>query len=549
MYLPRGVYENIIKYEGEVMNSPHKTLDFNKRQKTAKSSKAKAGGSGADVGTSILPGVLDVPTDESDEEISWKSGDEDNDDAVDDKSNDDASLGMNVGNEEGQDAEDDDEELYRDVNINLEGREVKMTDVHTTQKLKDTHVTLTLVNPDGQQQSSLVSSQFVSSMLNPNPDASIDSLFESTPRVDVQASTTVAPLTLTTPTLPPQTIPTISQVAVQIRSNGLQDEAQAKNEKFLNKLDENIQKIIKEQVKEQIKTSYAVAADLFELELKKILIEKIESNKSIHRSNQQRNPYKALGDAYECDKIILDTYRDLVTFKRRCDNADKDEEPSAGSNRWSKKRRKGNEPDESAPVEEPMQTTQDLEEPSHKEVETGAADDQPITEASQHPEWFQKQKKPPTPDRAWNKTPPATHGSIQPWISVESYQKKLNLTKSDTYHFDLKCKEAYTAYSNPRGFIHQNKDKQNMLMRIDKLHKFSDGTLNDVRTALDDCLKGIRMKYLPQAIWRKNDKERAAAMIQAINKQLKTWRIIRSLEKVVRGRLYEGHFRMLQRTI
>nr|GFC27884.1 hypothetical protein [Tanacetum cinerariifolium] len=41
---------------------------------------------------------------------------------------------------------------------------------------------------------------------------------------------------------------------------------------------------------------------------------------------------------------------------------------------------------ESAPAEEPMQTTQDLEEPSHQEFETGAADDQPITEASQHPE-------------------------------------------------------------------------------------------------------------------------------------------------------------------
>ncbi|GKA85987.1 hypothetical protein Tco_0807641, partial [Tanacetum coccineum] len=52
-------------------------------------------------------------------------------------------------------------------------------------------------------------------------------------------------------------------------------------------------------------------------------------------------------------------------------------------------------------------------------------------------------------------------------------------------------------YSNPRGFIYQNKDKKNKLMRIDELYKFSDGTLNDVRTALDDCLKGIRMEYLP----------------------------------------------------
>nr|GEY63785.1 hypothetical protein [Tanacetum cinerariifolium] len=82
----------------------------------------------------------------------------------------------------------------------------------------------------------------------------------------------------------------------------------------------------------------------------------------------------------------------------------------------------------------------------------------------------------------------------------------------------------------------QNKDKQNRLMWIDELHKFSDGTLNDVRTALDDRLKGVRMNYLPQAIWRKSDKERAAPMIQAIDKQLKTRRIMRSLEKFVVNR-------------
>nr|GEV10058.1 hypothetical protein [Tanacetum cinerariifolium] len=85
-------------------------------------------------------------------------------------------------------------------------------------------------------------------------------------------------------------------------------------------------------------------------------------------------------------------------------------------------------------------------------------------------------------------------------LGVESYQMKLNLTKPDTYRSDLKRKEAYTAYSNLRGFMYQNKDKKNRLMWIDELHKFSDGTLIDVRTALDDRLKGIRMKYLPQSI-------------------------------------------------
>nr|GEX93781.1 hypothetical protein [Tanacetum cinerariifolium] len=70
----------------------------------------------------------------------------------------------------------------------------------------------------------------------------------------------------------------------------------------------------------------------------------------------------------------------------------------------------------SAMAEEPIQTTFEMEEPSHPEFETGA-DDQPIVESSQHPEWFSQQQKPPTPDRNWNKTLPATHRSIQPWIS------------------------------------------------------------------------------------------------------------------------------------
>nr|GEY53109.1 hypothetical protein [Tanacetum cinerariifolium] len=133
---------------------------------------SQASGLSADEGTGIISGVPDVPTDESDEEISWKSSDEDdqdddddddddqddNDDDQDtdndsnefihpklsiheketkdeesfdpivqtpensdDEGNDDASLGMNVGGKEGQDAKDDDEELYKDVNINLEG--------------------------------------------------------------------------------------------------------------------------------------------------------------------------------------------------------------------------------------------------------------------------------------------------------------------------------------------------------------------------------------------------------------------------------------------
>nr|GEV18236.1 hypothetical protein [Tanacetum cinerariifolium] len=156
--------------------------------------------------TQYFGSMLPVELTNEDIRNSAKSSDEDDDNDVDDQSdaaaddddqkdeddNDDESHGINVGGDEGPDAEDDDEELYKDININLEGQDVQITDVHTTQVLEDTQVTLTPVNPDGQQQSSSVSSQFLMSMFNPSPDTGIDSLFEN--RVNVPVMTTVEPL-------------------------------------------------------------------------------------------------------------------------------------------------------------------------------------------------------------------------------------------------------------------------------------------------------------------------------------------------------------------
>nr|GFD26353.1 hypothetical protein [Tanacetum cinerariifolium] len=45
------------------------------------------------------------------------------------------------------------------------------------------------------------------------------------------------------------------------------------------------------------------------------------------------------------DKIILDSYGETVTLKRRRDDdADKDEEPSTGADRGTKRRKEGKEP-------------------------------------------------------------------------------------------------------------------------------------------------------------------------------------------------------------
>ncbi|GJZ74966.1 hypothetical protein Tco_0639431 [Tanacetum coccineum] len=176
---------------------------------------------GADEGTGAIPGVPDVPTYNSDDEqISWKSSDEDddnedddaNDDAqdkddqdndneqtdsdnkgddfvhpkfsthdeeerkeesfdprvqtpshvesTDDESNEESDEEVQGANSEDKEMDEeatheDDEanELYREVNVNLEGRDIVMTDaplptVQETQEIEDTHVIITaLITP------------------------------------------------------------------------------------------------------------------------------------------------------------------------------------------------------------------------------------------------------------------------------------------------------------------------------------------------------------------------------------------------------------------
>nr|GEX20749.1 hypothetical protein [Tanacetum cinerariifolium] len=329
-----------------------------------------------------------------------------------DDGNDEEDQGLRVSEEQRLIEEEEADELYRDVDIN-QGRGLQLS-----ADIEESHVTLTLVNPDGQQESSSVSSQFVSSMLNPTSDAGMESIFAtaSSPMAPLQTSTPImTPSTIATITtishapIPPTTIlsevlqnlPTFDSVfrfedrlkslevnfsefiqtnqfakavsnilgivhqymnqqmteavqeAVQIQTDRLRDSYQRENDEFLRKIDDNMKRIIKEQVK--------IVADLSEMELKKILIEKMEGNKEDMRMMMIRKapPLDQTGGLRDEEKI---------------------------------------------------------EEPSHPVLETGA-EDQPIVQTSQHPEWFPLPKKPPTLDRDLNKTLPAVQGSAQTWIS------------------------------------------------------------------------------------------------------------------------------------
>ncbi|GKD26535.1 hypothetical protein Tco_1232749 [Tanacetum coccineum] len=479
---------------------------------------------GGDTGTGGKPGVPDVPTYGSDDEqISWKSSEEEDDDEVgknnDDDDNDDDEddadnqddngqeddysdkeiQGVDVEEEEMDEEnineEEEVDELYRDVNINLEGRDTEMTDapciiIHTTQVIEDTHVIITPVNLEGQQQSSSVSSGFISNMLNPSPDIGIDSIFnintESTSLVDVPVTTIAETPLLFARTLPPPPIPLIPhpqqtpiptpttvpsyslqdlpkfgslfgfdhrlktletdfsefkqtnqfvaaissipgivdaylankmheavKTAIQLQSDRLRDETQAENADFINKLDDNNKKIIKDHVKEQVKEQVSKILPKIE----KTVNEKLKAEVLTCSSNESKTSHAVAANLSELKlnyKLILDTYGDTVSFKRRRDDEDKDKEPSAGSNRGSKRRKFGKEPEstsapkektsktigkstkgskshhkstsESTQVEEPMHAAKDLEEPAHQEFETGVTEDQTGEETSQLPD-------------------------------------------------------------------------------------------------------------------------------------------------------------------
>nr|GFC44741.1 hypothetical protein [Tanacetum cinerariifolium] len=299
--------------------------------------------------------------------------------------------------------------------------------LQVTQNVEDTHVTLTQVNPDGPQESSSMSS-FVSSMLNPIIDVGVESIFMTTssPIVSLETPTPImTPSTIATITtsgeapIPPPTIPSIilenlpmfnssfrfeeilrsleTSFSEYRQTNQFADAVKEQVSRILPRIKESVNATLEAEVltrsSQSSRTSYAIAADLSEMELKKILMEKMEGNKCIQRSDEQRNLYKVLVEAYEEDKegTFAGSNRGSKRQKEGGEQAsastpsEKATEGAGRSTTWSQSRQMS--ASVSGFVEEPVQTTCHIEEPPHPVFETGV-DDQPIVQTSQHPEWF-----------------------------------------------------------------------------------------------------------------------------------------------------------------
>ncbi|GJZ52200.1 hypothetical protein Tco_0606715 [Tanacetum coccineum] len=176
----------------------------------------------------------------------------------------------------------------------------------------------------------------------------------------------------------------------------------------------------------QPQTSYAAAASLSEFKLNKILIDKIEANKSIDILDFQKNLYNALVESYNNDNDIIGA---------GTDNQEKDEKQSQNDKTRLGMEKTVKDKAKSKPESQSSQkvnrkayfmsfpllskllnlvlASQVFKEPSHTVEESGMQQDQefiigdnveqPADKDVTKADWFKKPERPPTLDPDWSK--------------------------------------------------------------------------------------------------------------------------------------------------
>nr|GEY06563.1 hypothetical protein [Tanacetum cinerariifolium] len=216
----------------------------------------------------------------------------------------------------------------------------------------------------------------------------------------------------------------------------------------------------------QPKSTYEAAASLSEFELTKILIDKMKKKKSYDKADYKRELYDALVKSYQANKDLFDTYVEVFTLKMSRDDKDKDQDPSAGSDRGTKRRK------------------------SSKKAKSSKDSSKPLSLISDH-----RGRQVITKDYFINND--LEYLRVTRLTIMKKYDYG-HLEEIEVRREDQQLYKFREAYSDHKGVIYKDQNNRNRLMHADELHKFSDGTLNDVLTALHDIASRIRMEYLPK---------------------------------------------------
>ncbi|GKB99759.1 hypothetical protein Tco_0985896, partial [Tanacetum coccineum] len=211
----------------------------------------------------------------------------------------------------GEQEDEEDEELYGDLNLNLERRDAEMTDAQYNQEKEEVHVTFTTELPVVQQQRSSISSDLIKDAVN---------------------------------------------VAVQLKSNKLREEAQAENDEFLKQIDLNIKAIIKNQVKAQVSKIMP--------KVEKYITESLGAEVLARSSNQPQTSYAARKRSGKEESSKEATQKESKSISSS-KGASRSQPKSSGK---------------SAQAEGHGPRVDDLEEPLHQEFNTGNDDASPVRE-------------------------------------------------------------------------------------------------------------------------------------------------------------------------
>ncbi|GKB43890.1 hypothetical protein Tco_0888832 [Tanacetum coccineum] len=89
-------------------------------------------------------------------------------------------------------------------------------------------------------------------------------------------------------------------------------------------------------------------------------------------------------------------------------------------------------------------------------------------------------------------------------LGIESYQTQLNLTKPRWEATGLDFMHDYKILDSPRVVVFRDKYGMQMIMRFNKIHKFSDGTLQQIDEALDYQVKEFKVNKVNPGLNTRN---------------------------------------------
>nr|GEX36969.1 hypothetical protein [Tanacetum cinerariifolium] len=283
-------------------------------------------------------------------------------------------------------------------------------------------------------------------------------------------------------------------------------------------IEESLNQVNLEKASSQPQSTYEAAATLTEFELKKILIDKMNTSKSYLTAPEHQECYDGIIKSYNLDKDFFSSY-DVYSLKRSRKDKDKNEGPFAGSDQGFKKRKtsKAAEPTTgpkskdstsgsskgtkshlkysrmNVQSEVPEFEVVDTYMPQNQGGNMGNDDDEPRKESASKRDWFTKPTRPQKPiDPDWNigKTP--KKGQTQSWLMtlVASSSTDKSLHSFDELRSTLIDFSAYIM----NGLNILNLTQETLLGPAFRLFKGTHSSYAELEYDFEECYKALLEK-------------------------------------------------------